>query len=1310
MKPQTGIKAACILQMIWRRPLTGAFVFFVSMNCWVRAATYHVATNGDDSGINDGFSWAQPFLTISNGLAKATAPGDVVIVSNGTYFTWFGQLQLTNPVTLVGTNGATATIVDAGNSNRCLWISNAQAVARGFTFQRGRIPGGAVAGGIRLDAGTVEACMIVSNSAGAVNSAGGGVQIAGSAGNVAILTNCVIAFNTCGGGGAGVYSAVNTAARIVDCTIISNTVTANQGGGGFYINNSAGTLENCIIIGNKTTGDFNYGAGYGVGATLRNCLVVNNSAPGYGGVFMSGGLVENCIFAGNYSDTTNTACGLHQNGTTVIRNTVVYDNKGMGPDYKSDGANSVTYSLTIPQVSGAGNTNANPLFINLAAGDYRFRPDSPCIDRGTNQAWMSAGRDLAGNARISPAATGRVDMGCYELGKDALSAVPAADVVNGTAPMSVIFTALTVGTNQSGLYYQWGFTNSGVVNAQGADKQVVTNVYGVGTWSVTLTVTNDGGEVASTTLTNYIKVGPAAVYVARDIGNSDTYPYDTWATAASNVQSAVNAGAFGTTVWVTNGFYTQAQSVVVREGIALKSVNGPDSVTIDGSNAAAACLYVNHTNAVVDGLVVRRGNRMGGSGIRLVAGTARNCIFTNNYGCAVNLLARGIMRDCLVIANTPAGNNDTSGITSQSDVKGSGQVDGGLVENCIVRNGGSCHYGGVCMTRATLRNCLITGNVGTSEGGNVTYKGGLYSLGCIVENCTIVSNSIIRPDTLAGVYADANTRFYNTIIWGNRNSVGLAPTNYSFSGSPAVYNSLLEPAYPSGIDCISGDPLFQTSGSNYTLSSGSPCVNRGTNLAWMTTTLTNDLAGNPRIQGGTNDMGACEFNSDLLACSFTASVARGFAPLAVILTSTLSGLDTNNAYYRWSFTNSAVVDREGYGFPMVTNAYPAGTYTPTLVVSNGSGTASFTLGTAIKAGPVTVYVARSGFNTAEFPYTNWATAASNIQAGINAGVQGTLVLVTNGTYPVSSQVLNSEGAIVRSVNGSALTTIDGSASARCYYSGHTSSVLQGFTLTKVAGGASGAGAYLQSGALVNCMVFSNTTGIGQSGAGIYLYGADTVVSNCVIVGNHAPFDFGGGLAQGGYAGGFVVNCVVSSNTSGSTGGAYLPLGCRLRNCLFANNTSGFWPARIGAGGLYIAGDGSVLENCTIVTNRTTHDTYAGGLQAETNVDLYNTIVYGNYSTNACPNYYGGRTAYHCDLSPAWAGPGSGNISADPVFYNPASNDFTLREGSPCIGAGTNLAWMPGSFDLNGQRRMSAGPVDMGAYEWQAPAGSLFTIQ
>src|SRR5689334_18773295 len=49
---------------------------------WASAATYYVSTTGNDSNAG---SQSSPFRHLSKAAASATAPGDTVIVMNGTY-------------------------------------------------------------------------------------------------------------------------------------------------------------------------------------------------------------------------------------------------------------------------------------------------------------------------------------------------------------------------------------------------------------------------------------------------------------------------------------------------------------------------------------------------------------------------------------------------------------------------------------------------------------------------------------------------------------------------------------------------------------------------------------------------------------------------------------------------------------------------------------------------------------------------------------------------------------------------------------------------------------------------------------------------------------------------------------------------------------------------------------------------------------------------------------------------------------------------------------------------------------------------
>src|SRR5437773_6710762 len=70
------------------------------------------------------------------------------------------------------------------------------------------------------------------------------------------------------------------------------------------------------------------------------------------------------------------------------------------------------------------------------------------------------------------------------------------------------------------------------------------------------------------------------------------------------------------------------------------------------------------------------------------------------------------------------------------------------------------------------------------------------------------------------------------------------------------------------------------------------------------------------------------------------------------------------------------------------------------------------------------------------PYTNWATAATNIQDAVDAAVAGEEILVTNGVYrtgsraapamvPGTNRLAVTKALAIRSVNGPAVTVIQG---------------------------------------------------------------------------------------------------------------------------------------------------------------------------------------------------------------------------------------------------------------------------------------------
>lgn len=283
--------------------------------------------------------------------------------------------------------------------------------------------------------------------------------------------------------------------------------------------------------------------------------------------------------------------------------------------------------------------------------------------------------------------------------------------------------------------------------------------------------------------------------------------------------------------------------------------------------------------------------------------------------------------------------------------------------------------------------------------------------------------------------------------------------------------------------------------------------------------------------------------------------------------------------------------------------------------------------------------------------------------------------------------------------------------------------LLNFATTESGGG--GGGMYSVAGIapiLNDCTFIQN--GTNGSGGGLQAYnGGDSVLTRCLFAENTARI--GGGLSH--YFGGQtrLTDCSFFGNSADFGGGAYLyrdePT---FVNCVFNNNT-----ATNSGGGLITANDTVTLINCTIYGNSAN---LGGGMYTqridpapgEEVVTLTNSILWGNSDSQG--------TAQSAQIYPAfdaapivnyscvqgWDGTLEGvlTIADDPLFVNPngednvagtVDDDLRLVIGSPSVDAGDNDA-IPSDVetDLDGNPRIFANVVDMGAYELQTSGAAI----
>jgi hypothetical protein len=314
---------------------------------------------------------------------------------------------------------------------------------------------------------------------------------------------------------------------------------------------------------------------------------------------------------------------------------------------------------------------------------------------------------------------------------------------------------------------------------------------------------------------NYALIVLSAVLIAYvSPFGSHIYPYNTWAKAATNIQTAIDVVSTGGTVIVTNGVYNTGGVVAVGQltnriailkPIIVKSVNGPEGTLIVGqldpnssnptNGAPGPQGYVNgHGDAAVRCVFISNGGVL--TGFTLTNGYTRTSNGMDMNGGGIWCASMGtIVSNCVVSGNNAynyaggiyCGNGttvvncrikgNTAGIGSQPSYtagKGGGLycennclITGNIIENnCSFSAFGSAGGGGI-YSRGTIKNCSIINN--SANGYASGFGGGLYLEDGSVLNCIVMSNrsGAYAGQIGGGIYSGSSISIKNCLIVGN---------------------------------------------------------------------------------------------------------------------------------------------------------------------------------------------------------------------------------------------------------------------------------------------------------------------------------------------------------------------------------------------------------------------------------------------------------------------------------------------------------------------------------------------------------------
>ncbi len=252
----------------------------------------------------------------------------------------------------------------------------------------------------------------------------------------------------------------------------------------------------------------------------------------------------------------------------------------------------------------------------------------------------------------------------------------------------------------------------------------------------------------------------ATRYVALNGGHVSPFT-NGWASAATNIQAAVNVAAPGDTVLVQTGMYRTAAEITVDRAVTLASVAGAaKTIVTPKPYTYVGGFYLGSNNCILTGFTISNCSAVRGGGVSCLSTNPviAQCVIIANHGGA---FGGGVLSNCVIAgnrANMTAGMLGTvaydSLIASNVSTLGHGGMSGGRCARCrLVANvsSNSNYAGGAA--GATLLNCLLIRNTAVSGYGGAS--------ACALVNCTVAHNSG-NPGGIGGGYLTNSIVYENT--------------------------------------------------------------------------------------------------------------------------------------------------------------------------------------------------------------------------------------------------------------------------------------------------------------------------------------------------------------------------------------------------------------------------------------------------------------------------------------------------------------------------------------------------------------------